>query len=106
MKKLWYTETSRDKWWAVFTFKDWDSSYAIRLAGNPILMLEYHYSLRGWMDFMKNYNLIKTGKASEVSKENLKILTEAKQFCEDFLETVKLISKNNKSTFVIYKDNK
>jgi hypothetical protein len=39
-----------------------------------------------------------------VSKQNMKALTEAKKFCEDFIETVKLISQSNKSTFVIYKD--
>jgi hypothetical protein len=103
MKKLWYTETSRDKWGAVFTFKDWNVDYAIRLAGNPILLLEHYYNMKWWIDFMKNYNLIKNWKSTDVSKLNMKILTESKKFCEDFIETVKLISQSNKSTFVIYK---
>jgi hypothetical protein len=104
MKKLWYTETSRDKWGAVFTFKDWESSYAIRLAGNPILLLEHYYVLKGWTDFMKNYMLIKNKTPLEISSNNLRVMAEAKEFCEDFVETVKLISKSNKSTFVIYKN--
>jgi len=103
MKKLWYTETSRDKWWPVFTFKDWDVEYVLRLAGNPILLLEKNYELLWWTEFMKNYNLIKNWQQDKVSKESLKLIAKAKSFCEDFFDTIRLINKSNKSTFVIYK---
>lgn len=106
MKKLWYTETSRDKWGAVFTFKDWESSYAIRLAGNPILMLEFYYNLAWGTDFMKKYILIKNGKRNEIDNSDVLRMNEAKNFCEKFIDVVKAISNSNKSTFVIYKDNK
>ncbi len=104
MKKLWYTETSWDKWWAVFTFKDADNNYAIRLAGNPILLLEHYYVWKGWTDFMKNYSLAKSWRSKDISVHNWAMLIEAKKFCEDFVEVVKLIDESNKSTFVIYKN--
>ena len=106
MKKLWYTETSRDKWEAVFTFKDWDNSYAIRLAGNPILVLEFYYNLAWGTDFMKKYMLIKNWKKNEIDNADILRMNEAKNFCEKFIDVVKAISNWNKSTFVIYKDNK
>lgn len=103
MKKLWYTETSWDKWGAVFTFKDNENEYAIRLAGNPILLLEHYYNLKWGTDFMKTYNAIKNWETTKVTKKNLKALTESKIFCAQFIDTIKLISQSNKSTFVIYK---
>lgn len=104
MKKLWYTETSWDKWWAVFTFKDADNTYAIRLAGNPILILEHYYTMRWGTEFMKVYNFAKLWQKKNVSVENRTLLLEAKNFCEQFIDVIKSIENSNKSTFVIYKN--
>ena len=104
MKKLWYMETSWDNGWPVFLFQHWEDKLVSRLAGNPVLLLEYNYNYRWWTDFMQTYNAIKDGRIKECSKQNLKLLAEAKQFCEDFINTIQLMQRNNKSLLVVYKE--
>lgn len=104
MKKLGYTKTSRDNWGPLFMFWDVDNNYIIRLAWNPILLLEYYYKLKWWTNFMSTYNDVKETNGKNSDKENLKILIKAKIFCEEFIQVTWLLETWNKSMFVIYKE--
>lgn len=104
MKKLWYMETSWDNGWPLFIFPHWEDTLVSRLAGNPILLLEYFYNYKSWTDFMQTYNSVKDGRIKDCDKKNIKILVEAKKFCEDFISTIKLMQQNNKSLLVVYKE--
>jgi len=101
MIKLGYTQTSRDENGPVFFFEDNGSKYRLRLAGNPILLLEWYYNLLGWEDFMITYKSIKEGKP--VDKKNVDILKKATEQVAFFTKAVLEIQNKKKSLLVIYK---
>lgn len=106
MKKIGYTKTSWDNWWPLFILWDEEQSveYIIRLAGNPILLLEYAYKVYWWEDFIKVYKQIKDKDATNINMNNLKALAEAKQYCENFVKIIQQMEIAKKSMFVIYKN--
>lgn len=104
MQKIWYCKTSRDNWGPIFSFQLWDIDYKMRLAGNPILLLEWAYIKYGGTEFMKCYKSISGGSSGDISKPNVEAMKKAKQFCEDFFSSIIKIQELNKSLLVIYKD--
>lgn len=106
MKKIWYTKTSWDNGWPLFLV--WDDElwleYIIRLAGNPILLLEYAYKVYWWEDFMKVYKSLKDKAIDDITISNLKALGEAKAYCENFVKIIQAMEQAKKSMFVIYKN--
>ncbi len=105
MKKLWYSQTSWDQWGPVFFFGDGDNSYRLRLAWNPILLLESYYNRNGGTGFMGVYKSISEWHdLSIISKENIKAITKAKKQCKEFFDAVLELQQMKKSLLVIYKE--
>lgn len=104
MKKLWYTQTTRDSWWPIFFFSDNDSIYRLRLAGNPILLLEAYYNKLGWTNFMETYKYISAWEQSKADIKNIKFLAKAKKQTKEFLDAIIELQNMKKSLIVIYKD--
>lgn len=101
MIKLGYTQTSRDENWPVFFFEDNGSKYRLRLAGNPILLLEGYYNLFGWENFMLTYKAIKEWTTIDAKSKD--ILKKATEQVVLFTKAVLEIQNKKKSLLVIYK---
>lgn len=104
MKKIWYTQTSRDSWWPIFFFTEWGETFRLRLAGNPILLLESYYNLAWWESFMATYKTMSEGGSTPIDSNNLKALKKAKKQCSDFISAIIELQKMKKSLLVIYKE--
>lgn len=105
MIKTWYTQTSRDSGWPVFFFGDEGRTYRLRLAGNPILLLEAYYNRAGWADFMSVYKaIVDWWDISVIDKKNIKALTKAKKQTKEFFDAILELQSMKKSLLVIYKE--
>ena len=104
MIKVWYTQTSRDQWGPIFFFWDEGKTYRLRLAGNPILLLEAYYNKFWWTEFIKTYKLVSEWNSLEANPDNLKALSKAKKSTKDFMDSIIELQKIKKSLLVIYKE--
>lgn len=103
MKKLGYVRTSWDQWGPIFFFSDWESAYHLRLAGNPILLLEAYYNKLWWENFMKIYKAVLNSE-KDIDKNSLKLLSKAKLKAKEFFECILELQRMDKSLLVIYKE--
>lgn len=101
MIKLGYTQTSRDENGPVFFFEDNGSKYRLRLAGNPILLIEWYYNMLWGEDFMLTYKSVKDW--TKVNPEHKHILKEATEKVAEFFRATLEIQNKKKSLLVIYK---
>ena len=82
-----------------FLFKDWNKSYLIKFAWNPMLLIEQIYIDMGWENFMENYKLAKEWKLEWDALELMQASVDsAKLICKFF----KNIWDRKKSPFVVY----
>lgn len=96
-KKI-YPRVKTEKWLA-FLFKDWNKSYLIKFAWNPMLLIEQIYIDMGWENFMSNYKLAKQWKLEWTDLELMQSAVDtAKLICNFF----KNIWDRKKSPFVVY----
>ena len=76
--------------------------FTIRFSGNPLLILEYLYSLRGGTEFTETYAMAKGAENAKCDKENLALLKQTAKDVSEFMEAMALMAENKKSPFVVY----
>lgn len=93
-----YLKTTKDKWGIKFYFDYQDKHYTIRLAWNPILLLEARFIQLWWKDFNWAYESAK----HKTNHAEIQILTQAVNHINDFLSTMEHVNRMWKSPFVVY----
>lgn len=97
VKKL-YPKFSSDAWGMKFFFDDNDTHYTIRFAGNPIILLESLYTMKGGRNFMLEYSRAKDGQPLD----NEPLMRSCVEKIDEFMQIIEHTYQSNLSPFVVY----
>ena len=102
-----YPKFAFDKWLKWY-YDSWDKHYTLRLAWNPMILLQGVYEKLWWTDFIRIYNIIKESKwwlpIPEADTHSVGIMRTAIKQTNEMLDVFQYVGNSWISLFVIYEN--